>query len=396
MRYILALTLVLFISFSIPAQLTLAKFQQEEAYNFVPNPSFEETLKEPCGWNQGNGKFGTWLPDWTSPTETTPDLFSTRTRSTCWSNPSKHSDGHQRPKDGDNMLGIKCYGTGGTDTYWHEYAQIELKESLKEDSLYYIEFYVNASHRASRICNNIGAVVQVEALETRDRKPLYITPTINSEKMLKQSILGWKKVTGVFKADGGEKHIIIGNFYRDAATKTQRLETGRDGAYYYLDAVMLRRALPGENVSPKPKESLPPSPPVIVEERTTTEEVEIEELKYDVGIVVELRQIQFEFDKSELLPSSQEELDRLAAILFDNPFMEIEITGHTDNVGSETYNQGLSEARAQAVVAYLLHEDVEKERVSYKGMGSLAPLMSNETEEGKEANRRVEFEIIKN
>ncbi len=294
------------------------------------------------------------------------------------------------------MLGIKCYGTGGTDTYWHEYAQVKLKETLKEDSLYYIEFYVNASHRASRICNNIGALVHAEELETRDRKPLYITPTINSEKMIKQSVLGWKKISGVFKAVGDEHFITIGNFYRDEETETERLESGRDGAYYYLDAVMIRAALPGENESPKPKESLPPAPPVIVEERTTTEEVIIEEIKYDVGITVELRQIQFDFDKAELLPSSQKELDRLANILFDNPFMEIEITGHTDNVGDEAYNQKLSEARAQAVVAYLLHKDVEKERLTYKGMGSTAPLMSNDTEEGKVANRRVEFTIVKN
>jgi outer membrane protein OmpA-like peptidoglycan-associated protein len=396
MRYLSVLTSVLlFVSFSF-GQLNLPKFQQEEAYNYVPNPSFEETLKEPCGWNQGNGKFDTWLPDWNSATETTPDLFSTRVRNTCWSHPNKHSDNHQRPKEGDNMLGIKCYGTGGTDTYWHEYAQVELKETLTKDSLYYLEFYVNASHRASRICNNIGALVQADMIATRDRKPLYITPTINSDKMIKQSILGWKKINGVFKAKGDERFVVIGNFYRDEETKTERLETGRDGAYYYLDAVMLRKALPGEKLSPKPKESLPPPAQVVIEERTTTEEVEIEELKYDVGITVELRQIQFEFDKAELLPSSQKELNRLANILIDNPYMEIEVTGHTDNVGSEVYNQKLSESRAQAVVAYLLHKEVEKERLSFKGMGSIAPLMSNDTEEGQIANRRVEFTIIKN
>ncbi|NNK80433.1 MAG: hypothetical protein HKO93_02960, partial [Flavobacteriales bacterium] len=252
MRITLLLLSTIIVQGTFFGQIKFPSLEKEDVYNFVPDASFEYTNDEPCGWNQGLGKFDNWMQFWTSPTQTTPDLFSTRVSNTCWSHPAKHSSNRQRPKDGDNMVGIKCFGTGGTETYWHEYVQVQLKEPLKEDTLYYLEFYANASNRASRICNNIGALVHKEQISTRDRKPLYITPTINSEKKVKQSLLGWKKISGVFRASGGEEFVSIGNFYRDDETDSERLETGKDGAYYYLDEVTLRRARPGEYESPRP------------------------------------------------------------------------------------------------------------------------------------------------
>jgi outer membrane protein OmpA-like peptidoglycan-associated protein len=291
------------------------------------------------------------------------------------------------------MVGIKCYGKGGTDSYWHEYIKVELSEPLKADTLYYVGFYANLAHRASKHCNNIGALITSDTIKTRDRKPLYITPTINSEKPIKQSILGWKKVDGVFKAQGGERYLIIGNFYRDSETRMERMDKGKDGAYYYIDDVKVRRALPNEKVSPKPKESRPAKPLVVVEERADTEEVEISEVEYEVGTTIELRNIAFEIDKAELLPESQKELNRLADLMHDHPFMAIEISGHTDDTGSATYNQRLSEARAQAVAAFLMHKDVEQKRLDFKGFGSIMPVASNDTEEGRKMNRRVEFKV---
>ena len=391
-----SLVFIMTIGLSAWGQLKLPTLERSEVYNFVPDPSFEMTEKIPCGWNQGIGKFDKWMSKWNSPTQTTPDLFSTQSKSTCWSHPAKHSSNRQRPKDGNNMVGIKCYGTGGTDTYWHEYVQIELKEPLKADSVYYLEFYANAANRASRICNNIGALVSEEQVSTRDRKPLYITPTINSEKLIKQSLLGWKRVSGVFKAKGGERFLTIGNFYRDEVTTTQRLESGTDGAYYYIDEVMLRVADPGARLSPRPLESKPDEDLVLVKERAGTEEIQIQKVQYEVGTTIKLDNIQFEFDKAELLPSSQAELDQLANLLKDHPFMEIKITGHTDDQGDEAYNVKLSDARAQAVVAYLIHKEVEQDRLHFKGMGSIMPIASNKTEEGRIINRRVEFEVIAN
>jgi OmpA-OmpF porin, OOP family len=273
---------------------------------------------------------------------------------------------------------------------------VELKEPLKKDSLYYLAFHANLSARASKACNNIGASVLVEPIEKRDRFPLYFTPTINSEKVLKQSVLGWKKVDGVFKAQGDERYLIIGNFYRDEHTQMERQETGKDGAYYYIDDVTLRRAVPGERLSSPPSYSPPNEPLIKLEERASTAEVKLPEVDYQVGTTIELRNISFEFDKADLLPSSQKELDRLADLMTDYPYMVIEISGHTDNQGSIAYNKTLSEQRAQAVVAYLIHKQVDKERLSFKGYGSSIPIADNSSEEGRSINRRVEFKVLQN
>jgi len=110
--------------------------------------------------------------------------------------------------------------------------------------------------------------------------------------------------------------------------------------------------------------------------------------------VIRLNNIFFETAKSVLLPTSQNELDGLTAILNENPGMKIEIRGHTDNVGSDASNQSLSENRSKAVVDYLLTKGIPTDRLIFKGFGESSPLTTNETEEGRAQNRRVEFRII--
>jgi len=82
--------------------------------------------------------------------------------------------------------------------------------------------------------------------------------------------------------------------------------------------------------------------------------------------------------------------------LNDNPNLEIEIGGHTDNIGSVAYNLELSRERAKAVTLYLVSKGIRISRIKFKGYGRSIPIASNETEEGRQLNRRVEFKIIKN
>ena len=72
----------------------------------------------------------------------------------------------------------------------------------------------------------------------------------------------------------------------------------------------------------------------------------------------------------------------------------MEIGGHTDSVGSDSYNQKLSEQRAKAVCDYLISQGVDKARLSYKGYGESEPIATNETEAGRQRNRRVELKIL--
>lgn len=115
----------------------------------------------------------------------------------------------------------------------------------------------------------------------------------------------------------------------------------------------------------------------------------------EVGQVVRMNNIFFEFAKADLKNESYSELDRLVEVLKSAPSMELQISGHTDNVGSDPQNNSLSEARAKAVKAYLLGKGIKSERLKTIGYGRTKPLATNDTEEGRQMNRRVEFTILK-
>jgi len=115
------------------------------------------------------------------------------------------------------------------------------------------------------------------------------------------------------------------------------------------------------------------------------------------GIVVEFNEkILFGFDRSDLSSTSAKNLDKLATILQKYPDTDIEIQGHTDNVGTESYNEGLSEKRASTVADYLRSKGVSNSRLNPKGYGETAPKYENTTENGRSQNRRVEFLITAN
>lgn len=106
-----------------------------------------------------------------------------------------------------------------------------------------------------------------------------------------------------------------------------------------------------------------------------------------------LRNVYFDFDKSTLRPESKDELDRLVALLNALPEIKIELSGHTDNKGSASYNKQLSKDRAESVVNYLISEGISKSRLTYIGYGFEQPIATNETDAGRQLNRRVEFRI---
>ena len=115
------------------------------------------------------------------------------------------------------------------------------------------------------------------------------------------------------------------------------------------------------------------------------------------GIVVEFNEkILFGFDRADLSSSATKNLDKLSQILVKYPDTDIEIQGHTDNVGTENYNEGLSERRASAVTNYLKSKGVKSSRLKPIGYGETAPKYANTSEEGRTQNRRVEFLITAN
>jgi outer membrane protein OmpA-like peptidoglycan-associated protein len=111
--------------------------------------------------------------------------------------------------------------------------------------------------------------------------------------------------------------------------------------------------------------------------------------------IVITERVEFETGKAVLRPVSSGILDQVVSLLQDNPFVTlIEVQGHTDNVGSSSYNQKLSEKRAASVVDYLERNGIDRARLEPRGYGETVPLFSNRTPEGRDNNRRVQFKIV--
>jgi len=112
------------------------------------------------------------------------------------------------------------------------------------------------------------------------------------------------------------------------------------------------------------------------------------------GDIIVLRGVNFEFDKSKLTVNAKTLLDMVADALQSRPDIKVEIDGHTDAKGSDEYNQKLSERRAQSVKDYLASRGVAASRMATLGFGESLPLTTNDTDEGREINRRVELKVV--
>jgi outer membrane protein OmpA-like peptidoglycan-associated protein len=115
----------------------------------------------------------------------------------------------------------------------------------------------------------------------------------------------------------------------------------------------------------------------------------------EVGLTVRLKNIYFDFDKTTLKNESFVELDKVVDFLKQNSSVEIEISGHTDNKGSDEYNANLSQGRSEAVVSYIVSQGIDGYRLTAHGYGEAKPIESNDSDTGRANNRRVEFTVMK-
>ncbi|MBK9285394.1 MAG: OmpA family protein [Sphingobacteriaceae bacterium] len=116
--------------------------------------------------------------------------------------------------------------------------------------------------------------------------------------------------------------------------------------------------------------------------------------KIEVGSVIVLKNIFFDFDKATIRKESANELERLIKLLNDNPSIKIELGSHTDSKGSDEYNMKLSDNRSKSVVEYLIGKGISAARLVAKGYGETKPIDTNDSDEGRQNNRRTEFKIL--
>jgi OmpA-OmpF porin, OOP family len=341
--------------------------------NIVPNPGFEQYSNPPLGWYYKGEHFTETMKFWSSPTGASPDAYSPKVLvPASW---AEKDFGKMVPHSGTSMVGITAYGCSNGKPHCREYLQVLLNEPLVVGQMYSVEFWVNHLPRSLQI-NRLGAYFSTKRLDTKTDAPLQnIKPQFFTSKIINAS-KGWQKVAGTFKANNEGDYLIVGNFFSDTLTQTA-FPSRKDFfnyAYYYIDDVVVKK--------------LPPFLTVPVKADDLTK------ISVSVGKSVTLKDIYFDHDKAELLPRSFVELRKLLYLLRKNPQMSIELQGHTDNNGTPEHNQTLSEDRAQAVTNFLLYNGIEKKRIKHKGFGETKPIASNDTDDGRQLNRRVVFVII--
>lgn len=373
------------------------------AQNLVSNPSFEQEISKSF-----KGDKGSWLKCIKSDT---PDYFSF---SGDQGNIFNSYIGGIEPHSGSAFVGIFTYRRTKSEVISEvrEFIQCPLLYAMKKDSTYLLEFYVALDSESNIAIDGLGAFFSENKIDVRRSKDMYqLKPQIvNASRQYLDQINQWMKISGEYIAKGDEKYLCIGNFYPDERCRFKKfkkngnhhnskqekwnLKEGELAAYYYIDDVTLVEKLTEISQDSLIVESMVPDLNFDTLIDTSIGGITSEDqLKEDQIIVLE--NILFEFDKSILLEPSKEELNKLINFMQKYHTLEIEIMGHTDNIGSSGYNLELSEARAKSVYSYLYEMGIAKERLSYRGFGNSKPVSDNISEEGRKKNRRVEIKIIK-
>lgn len=270
---------------------------------------------------------------------------------------------------------------------YKEFLQVKLAEPLRRGQKYEIACYIRLAFWSNAILKSFG----IHFSKGGYQGPLSVSAQNTIDTICEKDGLlngfNWIKIGGIYTADGGEKFITIGNMSLNVKKDMRRMNIFKQGfkeGYYFVDDVSLNWI--------KPKDEM------VIEWvgsflNDTTKELAVKaDLK--VGDKISLSNITFEKGHSYITPESYTELNRLAQYLFKHTSVLIQINGHSDNSGNKFKNQKISEERARTVFEYLIKKGVQN-KMYFKGYGGQFPISSNDSEEGKAKNRRVEFELMK-
>lgn len=366
-------------------------YNNGKSQNLVPNPSFEEfvdfSVDSEINWHKVQSS-------------DTPDYFNFNPNSPSNCIFNKYM-GNITPRNGYGFVGIFCYRVSSIRSIRNvrEFIESPLLFTLKKDSLYKIELSVRLDIESNIAIKNFGIYFS-DGLCSKNQnfKPLFVIPQVEFNSVFLDSTDSWITLQALYKASGNEVTIVLGNFRTDRKTYDKnvffRKERGKRykwdlvdnelAAYYYLDDINVQKIQLNQRKNVKNwgnKDTL-----------SLDSLYNINTIEIDSSIT--LKNIIFEFNKSDLLPQSYIELSRLKYLMEQNPNIRIKLEGHTDNVGGYKFNLKLSVERAEAVVAYLINEGIDPSRIEYAGYSYSKPLVSNDTDEGRQINRRVVFKII--
>ena len=293
------------------------------------------------------------------------------------------------PHSGEACVGLRF------QLKYKEFLFVKLLDKLKPGEVYHFEAFFRLFAGSPNSLKHMGVVFS--------KKPLTFKETIDSTNSLfienKKGLnnnFDWVKLSGEFKAKGGERYITLGNFVHSTRKDMYKMNRKKliqtfHEAYYFFDDISLKVHVDPVDTPKVVAQGIRPMDSVPV---ALASSAAMEGQTLAVGDKFQLKSIFFETGKAELKDDSYPELDSLATLLDKNTSIELLVSGHTDATGNEELNQKLSEARAKAVFDYLIEKGISNE-IDYKGFGSTVPIASNDSEEGRKLNRRVEIQVTK-
>ena len=368
--------------------------------DLIYNGSFEIYRNCPEEYNHYKSGVTELVPGWFIVNTSTPDYFNICSQHSKVGVPENFA-GVMTPKEGGAYVGMIL--RTDTNRYlfsraYNEHLQTSLIAAPIRNKLYCLKFYYVLSKNAGIASNGLSVYfsankpVMTESSEYFSFKPQMQMP-IDS---ILSSQDDWQLFSGVFIASGEERYLTIGNFINYSDVKYINIVENatkeiHSFAYYLFDDFSLKEVKSiDECTCTAINYQLDSFPKIEFNKQDVNPFME----DIDIGETIILKNIYFEFDKSELLPHSFTELNRVYEIMLQFPKMEIEIRGHTDNKGSDSYNQALSEARAKSVLEYLYTNGISLSRMKYLGFGASLPIADNNLHEGRMKNRRVEIKIL--
>lgn len=372
----------------------------QDVQNFVPNPGFEINYGCPGAREEMQYCYG-WRV-----MENTPDFFHECGTGTA--SVPNNGLGYQEPHTGKAYGGFWCYLPKNGD--YREFISMELQWPLEKGEVYCLSMWVSLSDLSQ------AALYDMQMLPSRSIKGIpsslpsddpRVVKLTNYDKLLNDRE-GWTKVSALFLANGGERVLTIGNFRKNHDPKIviddKAVEHGKQygvSAYYYVDDVVLCRKDAGiAACSPDLVTQIVADPdnPLLFAGKLPSPELAVKEavppVEWQAGDTLTLEHFLFAFDAAELESEALPLLDTLASYLDRHPELSIEITGHTDDQGSEAYNLKLSRNRAEAVSDYIETQGIVSTRIKANGVGEEEPLAPNEDEESRARNRRVEIRFL--
>jgi outer membrane protein OmpA-like peptidoglycan-associated protein len=356
---------------------SIAMFQSGFTQNLVANPGFEEHSYCPPDINQGELQL---IKEWRQSTSGTPDYFHRCSRDVGIPN---SIFGTRESAEGDAFLGLVVFSP--TKRNYREYMHARLLSPLRKDEWYCVSMKVALAENSTYATDGIGAALTAGPFKKgRGMNLTAAAQLMNPEGNVLYFQQDWFLLQAPMKSKGGEQFITVGNFRDDEhlQVKSRNIVPTRgkaiEHAYYFVDDVSVVQIENAEACD------------------NTLNNMRFE-MNADVNRdyrTIRLQSVLFDFDEDKINKDSEAILAEVLLVLKRSPTYEVEVVGHTDILGREGYNIDLSKRRSQSVIHYLNSRGIDQNRLRIKYFGSTQPVTTNETEEGRQQNRRVEFMIV--